>query len=273
MEEDRIGIPAHLLNRDKGLRIPIRHWGEGLLVFDKPQSIASKADPWFLKDPDLENAFNVQIPDGKPELIHHGIHFIRVFNPLEPEATGVVLACCNEDMREQWKNAYGSRQFIFHTLIITRKSLAPPVINCDLPLVRHFKNQQMMVSHNLGKKTFTRFSLIAQGRNADAWLASAQYPRLHQLRIHSRERGIPLLRDPIYDPTYPENLREADRLKLDWMHNYAVQTNYELNTLSPSVMMPPPKYWKRNLRKVGLEIDEITSKSDEIIENITLPIE
>ena len=273
MEEDRIGIPPQLLGRDKGLRIPIQHWGEGLLVFDKPQGIASKADPWYANDPDLESAFNAQIPEGKPELIHHGIEQLGVFNPLEPEATGIVLACCNVATRDQWKNAFGSRQFIFHSLIVTRKSSITEAFNCDLPLVRHFVNQQMIVSHNLGKKTFTRFTPLAEGRSADTWLASTRYPRMHQLRVHSRERSIPPSRDPIYDPDYPQDLREADRAKLDWVHGYAVQNGGAPATDSPIVKVPAPRYWKRNLRKCGLEIEEITAKADEIIENITLPIE
>ena len=273
MEEDRIGIPPQLLGRDKGLRIPIHHWGNGLLVFDKPQGISAKADPWHPDEPDLEGAFNAQVPEGKPELIHHGIEFVMVFNPLEPEATGAVLACCREESKDQWKNAYGSSQFIFHHIIITRKSSIAEAFNCDLPLVRHFVNQQMMVSHNLGKKTFTRFTPLVEGRGADAWLASTRYLRMHQLRVHSRERGIPPSRDPIYDPDYPQDLREPDRAKLDWIHSYAIRNDNAPATNSLIVRFEPPRYWKRNLRKAGLEIDEILPKADEIIENITLPIE
>ena len=117
MEEDRIGIPANLLNRDKGMRIPIVHWGEGLMVFDKPQGIASKADPWYSEFSDLENAFNIQIPNEKPELIHHGVTQLRVLNPIEPEATGIVLASSTKESTGHWKNAYGSQQFTFHHII------------------------------------------------------------------------------------------------------------------------------------------------------------
>lgn len=272
MEEDRIGIPARLLNRDKGLRIPIQHWGKGLIVFDKPQGILSKADPWYTHFNELEGAFNVQIPDNKPELIHHGITLLDVFNPLEPEATGLVLASTTEESKVVWKNGYGSRQFIFHTLIVTRKSDKTEPFDCDLPLVRHFKNQLMMVSHNLGKRTDTHFTPITKGRDADVWLASSRYPRLHQFRVHSRERGIPLLRDPLYDPTYPPKFKEEDRQKLDWVHVYAIEADKELETTTKIVKVAPPRYWKRNLRKAGLEIEEILPKTNEIIENITLPI-
>jgi len=273
MEDHRIGIPPQLMKRDKGERIPIEHWGEGLMVFNKPQAIASKSDPWFAQIPDLETAFNEQIAAGKPELQHHGITELRVCNPLEAEATGAVLSSITTEAAEHWRNAFGSYKFQFHFLLVTRKTEKNQTFDCDLPLMRHFKNQRMMVSHNLGKKTHTRFSLLCKGRDADAWLGSTRYPRLHQLRVHTRESGIPMLRDPLYDPTYPPELVEQDLMKLDWIHAYCIQASPELGLPQPFVKTSPPKYWKRNLRKTGLEIDEILQKSDEIIENITLPIE
>ncbi len=273
MEENRIGIPPQLMKGQKGERIPFEHWGEGLIVLNKPCTLASKADPWFAKKPDLESAFNAQIPSGKPELQHHGITDMRVCNPLESETTGAVLTSVTQESIEHWRNAYGSFQFQFHTLLVTRKTDKVNPIKCDLPLMRHFKNERMMVSHNLGKKAYTQFTLLCSGRDADAWLASSRYPRLHQFRVHARESGIPLLRDPLYDPDYPEDLLKKNPYKLDWAHCYCIDAAKELDLLKPRVKAAPPKYWKRNLRKTGLEIDEILGKSDEIIENITLPIE
>jgi 23S rRNA-/tRNA-specific pseudouridylate synthase len=273
MESDRIGIPANLLSRDKGLRIPIEHWGDGLLVFDKPQSIAAKADPWYPEYPDLERCFNAQIPLEKPELKAHGISQMSILNSLEPEVTGAVLATINEDNMEHWKNQFGSFQFSFHFLLISKKSTLTNDGSCDLPIVRHFKNQHMMVSHRLGKKAFTQFSLLDTGRDAQAWLASTRYPRLHQIRIHCREQKIRLLNDPRYDPDYPESSREEDLHKLDWVHCFAVASEPNSLTSSPIAYSTPPKYWKRNLRKSGLEIDSILEKSRHKIKNMTLPIE
>jgi len=273
MEEHRIGIPPELMKREKGERIPIEHWGEGLMVFNKPQGVASKADPWFAQMPDLESAFNTQIQNGKPELAHHGIVEIRTCNPLECDTTGAVLSTIDSETAEKWRNAFGSFQFSFHTILITRKSGLKEPIDCKLPLMRHFNNERMVVSHNLGKKTSTRFTPICEGRTAEAWLASTRYPRIHQFRVHARESGIPMLRDPLYDPTYPADMLALDPFKLEWAHCYCIQGATELGLSKPHVKMEVPKYWKRNLRKSGLEIDEILDKCGQIIEKITLPIE
>ena len=273
MEENRIGIPPQLMKGQKGVRIEFEEWAEGLLVFNKPGSIAAKADPWFGKMPDLESGFNEQIPLGKPELEHHGVTEVRVCNPLESECTGATLASSKVESAEQWKNAFGSFRFTFHYIMITRKSDIQKPLHSDLPLMRHFKNQRMQVSHNLGKKTRTQFTPIAQGRSADAWLASTRYPRLHQIRVHARESGIPLVRDPLYDPNYPADLLKENPFRLEWCHCYAIQAAPELGLAKSQIEAAPPKYWKRNLRKTGLEIDEILVTTRQIIENITLPIE
>jgi 23S rRNA-/tRNA-specific pseudouridylate synthase len=273
MEDHRIGIPPQLMKGQKGERIPIEHWEEGLIVFNKPSSIASKADPWFAQMPDLESAFNEQISAGKPELEHHGITEIRVCNAAECECTGAVLASSKVETVEKWKNAFGSFRFTFHYLLITRKSRKFTPMECSLPLVRHFKNQRMFVSHNLGKKTRTQFTPICEGRTAEAWLASTRYPRLHQLRLHARESGIPLLRDPLYDPTYPPEMLEKNPFQLEWCHCFSIQASPELALEKTKIQAGPPKYWKRNLRKTGLEIDEVTDTAIQIIENITLPFE
>jgi len=273
MEENRIGIPPQLMKGQKGVRIGFEKWSDGLVVFNKPSFIASKADPWFARMPDLESGFNSQIPLGKPELEHHGVDEVRVCNPLEPECTGAVLASTKAEMAEQWKNAYGSFQFTFHYLLVTRKTGKRAPMFTDLPLMRHFKNERMQVSHNLGKKTRSQFTPILEGRDADAWLASTRYPRLHQFRIHGRECDLPMLRDPLYDPTYPPQMLEENPFKLEWAHCYAIQAAPELGLSKTQIEATPPKHWKRNLRKTGLEIDEILEKTTQILKNITLPIE
>jgi 23S rRNA-/tRNA-specific pseudouridylate synthase len=274
MESDRIGIPSRLLKRDKGLRIPIEHWGEGLLVFNKPQSIASKADPWYLETPDLESCFNLQIADQKPELIEHGLSQVAVLNPLEPEATGLVLASIDTQSKDHWKNLFGSSQFTFHYILITKISKGKQKDGvCNLPLVRHFKNQHMIVSHRLGKKANTCFTCIETGRQAQAWLASTRYPRLHQPRIHAKELGLSLLNDPRYNPEPGLENLEDELHKLDWVHCYAVRGEDQAETKSTVAYAEPPKYWKRNLRKQGLEIDAICEKSRLLVENMALPNE
>jgi 23S rRNA-/tRNA-specific pseudouridylate synthase len=272
MEADRIGIPPTLMQGEKGERIDIEHWADGLLVFNKPSSLASKADPWYPHLPDLETAFNLQIAAGKPELIRHGITELRICNALERDATGAVLASITREGAEYWRNAFGSSRFAFHSILITRKTQRLGTFDCDLPLMRHHNNQRMIISHQGGKKTHTRFTQLISGRDADAWLASTRFPRFHQYRLHARECGIPMLRDPLYDPTYPPAMLEAEPFRMEWLHSYCVVDTAPVAGQKPCLRADPPKYWKRTLRRLGLEIDEILPKSEGMIEEMTLPI-
>ncbi len=273
MEEDRIGIPAHLLGQEKGVRIPIIHWGEGMVLLNKPQGIASKQDPWYPDFPNMESVFNLQIEAGKPELSHHKIHQFKVMSSLEPEVTGLVAVCTNEENSDEWTNAYGSNQLEFGFLLIGSKFSEPKKIECDHPIVRHHNGKKMQVSHRLGKQAKTVFHPLLNGRDAGAWLALTSFPRFHQIRLHAMESGVRLIKDPIYLPGTVEDPQGEGRLKLDWMHAYSVTNHSSLETESSVMALEPPKYWKRNLRKLGIEIEEVRVVADEILQNKTLPEE
>ncbi len=270
MEENRVGIPPKLLNRDKGLRIAFEKWAPGLAVFDKPTGIASKSDPWF-DVTNMEKAFNAQIREGKPELEHHGITSFTSLNVLEPDVSGLALCCIDNEQREHWSNAFGSFDFEFHAILVSqRKDLMDPFV-CDLPLARHYVNRHMYISHKEGKQSATHFHPLTKGRSATAWLASSRYPRLHQFRLHAQEKGLPLISDPLYGNH--SHLKPGEEPKnLDWLHSYGVSNRESTELTKPHIAVAPPKHWKRYLRKIGLEIDEICQEAYKIIENRSLPV-
>ena len=276
MELDRIGIPARLLRGEKGARIPIVHWADGLAALNKPEGVASRNDPWHGGVADLDSAFNEQIHENKPELAAHGITQFSSINPLEPEATGAVLSSLTHEARAAWKNEYGSFQFGFHFLIVCEKSDASgSVVECRLPINRHFKKRRMIISHQQGKKSYSRFENLARARSAEVWLGSTRFPRLHQMRLHACESGIPVLDDPIYVAERPNarSSSETGGSGSPWIHSYAIRAD-SLPGLTPRrIAFEPPRHWKRYLRRHGIELAEILSAAEQIIENRTLPIE
>ena len=203
MEEHRIGIPGILLGSEKGLRLPIGHIADGLIVLEKPLGIGSRPDPWYPETPDLERCINIQAEQGKPELIHHRISSLNALCPVEPEVSGLVLCITDRDTGIQWKNFWGSLFFSSHHLIICEPDPSFEPRKCELPIARHFNLRKMVVSHTTGKKTQTCFTPLIQSSKAGIWLASTCYSRLHQIRIHAMESGLRLFGDPIYSPEPP----------------------------------------------------------------------
>jgi hypothetical protein len=292
MEPNRIGIPGEIIGRHTGFRFDIRPWAEGLIVIDKPQGITSRPDPFYPDAISLEVPINLQAAAEKPELQHHGISKLSIFNSLEPEVPGLVLASITEASRGHWKNAYGSQFFTFHSVMVC-KPHDPTVttIECKLPLARHHVGKYQMVSHNLGKKSITRMTLVEASRHASIWIASTRYPRPHQIRVHSRESGLFLLQDPLYDTTpQPETasiLAHGTRRtgrgqvkkekpmapRLEWIHSIAIAADAGLGCNQPIQFCPLPRFWRGFLRRLELDPIPLEEKMTTVIQNITLPIE
>lgn len=235
MEEHRIGIPGSLLGSEQGMRIPIGHIADGLIVLDKPLGIGSRPDPWYPDVPDLERCINFQAEQGKPELAHHRISSLNALCPVEPEVSGLVLCITDRETGIHWKNLWGSLFFTSHHLLLCEPDASFEPRTCDLPLARHFNLRKMVVSHTTGKKTQTLFTPLIQSSKASIWLASTCYSRLHQVRIHAMEIGLRLFGDPIYAPepleesrfnrpgktAHPAKIEEPVLPTLKWQHLYA----------------------------------------------------
>jgi tRNA pseudouridine32 synthase/23S rRNA pseudouridine746 synthase len=85
----------------------------------------------------------------------------------------------------------------------------------DLPLVGDWPNRpRQIVDHQLGKPSLTRWRVLGHDENG-AWTRVELEPvtgRSHQLRVHLRELGHPILGDDLYAP--PEARDMAPRLLL-----------------------------------------------------------
>ncbi|MEM8790726.1 MAG: pseudouridine synthase [Pseudomonadota bacterium] len=83
----------------------------------------------------------------------------------------------------------------------------------DLPLIADWPNRPMQkVCHAQGKAALTEWQVIERESGATRLELSPKTGRSHQLRVHLREIGHPILGDPFYapEPAY----RAAPRLQL-----------------------------------------------------------
>jgi 23S rRNA pseudouridine955/2504/2580 synthase len=69
----------------------------------------------------------------------------------------------------------------------------------------------MIVSHTTGKKTSTTFRLEQRYRGYAVWTATTTFDRLHQIRLHAAECGVPIVGEARYAKTAPIFLSEIKR--------------------------------------------------------------
>ncbi len=83
----------------------------------------------------------------------------------------------------------------------------------DLPIATDWPNRPLqMICHERGKSALTRYQVMARGEDRTRLLLMPVTGRSHQLRIHMRELGHPILGCDMY--AHKEALAMADRLML-----------------------------------------------------------
>ncbi len=83
----------------------------------------------------------------------------------------------------------------------------------DLPITSDWPNRPLqMICHETGKPSQTHWQVLEREPKATRVLLTPQTGRSHQLRLHMRELGHPILGDRFY--ANPEALSAASRLQL-----------------------------------------------------------
>ncbi|MGE9296211.1 MAG: hypothetical protein ACQKBV_08010 [Puniceicoccales bacterium] len=195
---ERIGFPPPLLG-DVPLRLPVAPVADGLLALGLPGGLLSEAHPFYAGQPPVIAAIQAQLRASKPELERLGLEIALGINFIEPEMSGVLLVGVTRPGVERWRNALGSRQLRFRYDLVARADAnLPGILECDLPLARHRREDRMLVSHKTGKKCTTTFTRVGQLGELDLWRAETLLPRLHQIRVHAMEVGLALPGESLY---------------------------------------------------------------------------
>lgn len=169
---------------------------EDLLVVNKPRGLASHPAA-SLKEPSLVNALLARGQDlsqvagaFRPGIVHR----------LDKETTGLMVVAKNDQahvlLAKQIESKSAERRY-FAVLAgeIIREKFA-----VDAPIARSKQNRQLMTVDPKGKRAVThlrRVTRLAQGTLVAARLETG---RTHQIRVHCRSIGHPVLGDSLYAP-------------------------------------------------------------------------
>ena len=254
-----VGFPEGMV-RDKPVRLPVIANQESWFALDKPVGLLGRAHPWYPGRGDITTEIRRQIDGGKPELAKLSIrHAYYICGP-DPEIAGPVVFAKNEEAGNRLKNAYGSDQFKFIFRFVTDACMSVAETECGLPVAMHTTDAKACISHKTGKKSLTRFRKVAETSDLALWEAETRHPRMHQIRIHAFESGIPILGDPIYGFRGTDNEPMARSVKRNFVRYFAglavVLTEIDGSRVFSeidSVSGELPKPFRSLLRKSGLE--------------------
>ncbi|MEM1361596.1 MAG: pseudouridine synthase [Pseudomonadota bacterium] len=203
--------------------LQILHHDHELLAVDKPSGLLSVPG----KGAHLADCLLYRVQAVFPEalLVHR----------LDRDTSGVMVFALSAHAQRHLGLQFEKRQ--------TRKSYLAEVAGevsdregrVDLPLIVDWPNRPLQkVDFEQGREAITEWKLLRLGRDRSRLRLMPKTGRSHQLRVHMREIGHPILGDPFYGP---ETLARADRLML---HAHQLRLRHPDGGKGIAFTAPPP---------------------------------
>ena len=163
------------------------HQDHEILVAHKPSGLLSVPG----KGPHLADCLLARVQAAFPEalLVHR----------LDRDTSGVMVFALTAHAQRHLGLQFEKRQIKKTYVARVWGEMAAREGRIDLPLIVDWPNRPLqMVDHQNGKQAITDWKVLKVGQGESRLRLMPQTGRSHQLRVHLREIGHPILGDPFY---------------------------------------------------------------------------
>lgn len=184
----------------------VSHVDDALLVVVKPAGLLAVPG----RGPDKQDCLSARVQRCYPDA--------RVVHRLDMATSGLMLMARGADAQRRLSHAFATRAIHKRYVAVVAGRLDPPREawgEIDLPIAADWPRRPLqMIDPACGKPSLTRWRVI--GHDAAGGTTRVELEpvtgRSHQLRLHLREIGHPILGDALYAPPHVQAL--SDRLLL-----------------------------------------------------------
>lgn len=182
---------------------------------------------------------------------------------LDRDTSGLIVFAKNEMAHKHLSQQFEARQTkkIYQGLVIG--SLPAPKGSIDAPIAEHPAQNGTMIVHRKGKESLTDFELLTDYSIYSYVQFRIHTGRTHQIRVHMKDFGHPIVCDPFYGdgkPVLVSGLKtkfklskneEEERPILNRLALHAFQLSFtDLNGKEVSLEAPLPKDMRATLQQL-----------------------
>ena len=177
-----------------------------VLVLDKPSGLLAVPG----RGADKQDCLSARVQADYPDAL--------VVHRLDMATSGLMVMARGADAQRALSRAFAAREVSKRYIAVVAGRLeAPPEGwgRIDLPIIVDWPNRPLrVVDHQLGKPSLTRWRVLGYDQTGTRTRVELEpiTGRSHQLRVHLRELGHPILGDALYAP--PDVQAQASRLLL-----------------------------------------------------------
>jgi 23S rRNA pseudouridine1911/1915/1917 synthase len=168
-----------------------------------------------------------------------------IVHRLDKDTSGLLLAAKTDIAHHKLVESFSSRQIEKTYLAICLGKPVNTTINA--PIGRHpTKRKEMAISVNgRGKDAMTEIQVLAFNDRMSLVLAKPRTGRTHQIRVHLKHIGCPVLGDPVYG-------RATDwKVERQLLHAYRLDFLHPITSLPLSLLAPLPEDMKEWIGKIA----------------------
>jgi 23S rRNA pseudouridine1911/1915/1917 synthase len=184
--------PSALASQD--LPLTVLHEDGDLVVIDKPAGLVVHPAAGH-PDQTLVNAllFHVRDLSGIGGEIRPGI-----VHRLDKDTSGVMIIAKHDDAHRRLKTAWGTDAVSKEYLALVYGMPSAPKGVIDAPIARDPRDRKRMAVVTGGRPSVTEYEVQERLRYASLLRCRLRTGRTHQIRVHMKHLGHPIIGDPVY---------------------------------------------------------------------------
>lgn len=179
--------------------IPVLFEDGDLFAIEKPAGLLTSPDRYDPARPNLMKLLHAGVEQQKPWAKERNLTYLANAHRLDFETSGIILLAKNKPALVALANMFGSEKPLKKYVALAWGNPPEKHFEVDAKLAPHpLKIGQMAVNHKSGKKSKTQFEVLEQFSDWSFLRCQPLTGRTHQIRIHLKHAGFPLVGDELY---------------------------------------------------------------------------
>ena len=196
--------------------IPVLFEDACLLALDKPAGLLTSPDRYDPQRPNLMKLLHAAIAGGKPWARERGLDYLMNAHRLDFETSGVILLAKSKPVLTALANLFGSEKPLKQYAALVQGTPMENKFEVEARLAPHpVRTGLMRVDPKNGKRSRTVFEVLEKFSGWTLLRCEPFTGRTHQIRVHLRQAGLPIVGDELYGgkPLRLSRLKPDYRLK------------------------------------------------------------
>lgn len=195
---------------------------ESLIAVNKPAGLLMAPDRMDRSRENLLSLLHAGIHLQRPWAKSRQLNYLAHVHRLDQSTSGIVLFAKNKSALSNLARQFHQQKHRHTFVALIQGALAEPEMEIALPLAHSLVQPGItIVDHHRGKPAVTHVSQLESFRGYTLIKAEAATDNPHQIRVHLREIGCPLVADHDYGTGFPlllSQLKKHYRMKAEGEH-------------------------------------------------------